>query len=141
MDIEALKAEIRESAEFSYSRSGGPGGQNVNKRDTKVTVKLAVSSLRVPDEHALRRLRRRLASRINSEDCIVIQVMTHRTQGRNREEALLRLEDMVIRSLRPDPKPRRATVPSGAAKERRLASKKRRSAVKEGRRRIGGTEE
>ncbi len=130
MDREALRQEIREKTELSYSRSGGPGGQNVNKRDTKVTARLSVAELEVPEEAALSRLRRRMVTRINAEGFIVIQSETTRSQGRNREDALERMEQLVVTALRPDPRPRKASRPSRAAKERRLSSKKRRGTVK-----------
>ena len=135
VDRDVLRQEIRTKSELSYSRSGGPGGQNVNKRDTKVTAKLRVSDLELPDPAALERLRLRLGTRINSEDCIVVQAETTRSQGRNREEALERMEGLIWTALRPDPRPRKATRPSRAARERRLQSKKRHGALKAGRRR------
>lgn len=134
MDRNELRREIREKTELSYSRSGGPGGQNVNKRDTKVTARLAVDELESPNEAALSRLRRRLEARINADGCIVIQAESTRSQGRNREEALDRLETLISAALRPDPRPRKATRPSRSARERRLKSKKQRGNIKVARR-------
>ena len=138
MDRDALRSEIRRKAELSYSRSGGPGGQNVNKRDTKVTARLRISELEEPGEPGLARLAGRLESRLTTDGCLVLQADGERSQARNREDVLNRLEDLVVRALRPDPKPRRPSRPSGAARERRLAEKKRRSALKEARGRFRG---
>ncbi len=141
MNWNELRKEIREKTVTTFSRSGGPGGQNVNKRDTKVTARLPLDSLETPDPASLERLRHRLASRISSEGSIVIQVDTHRSQGRNREEALERMETLVRAALRPNPRPRKATAPSRASRERRLESKKRRSSVKASRRKPSGSED
>ena len=140
MDREKLKQEIRRSVRFSFSRSGGPGGQNVNKRDTKVTAKLDVGLLSV-DTEGMARLRGCLQNRINGEGMVVIQVDGARTQGLNRRIALERLEIMIFAALGSRPRPRYASKPSRAAKERRLAAKKRRSAVKSRRLRAVPNEE
>ena len=140
MDREKLKQEIRRSVRFSFSRSGGPGGQNVNKRDTKVTAKLDVELLSV-DMESMARLKRCLMNRMNGEGMVVIQVDGARTQGLNRRIALERLEIMVTAALRSRPRVRYVSKPSRAAKERRLAAKKRRAAVKSRRLRAVPNEE
>ena len=136
MKGDTLRSRIRESTQFSFSRSGGPGGQNVNKRDTKVTARLDLRGLSEAGEADVARLRRRLANRINSAGVLVIQVDGERSQARNREIALERLEGLVTEALRPDPKPRRRRQPSRAAEERRMSGKKRRAAVKRRRYRV-----
>ncbi len=136
MDSETLREEIRSKAELSFSRSGGPGGQNVNKRDSKVTIHLAVDELEVPGEAGIAKIKQQLAARINSEGFLVIQVDGERSQLRNREEAFRLLETLLLQALRPDPKPRKKTKPSRAAKERRIRSKKKRSSLKNSRGRV-----
>jgi len=138
MDTRNLRDEIRSKAELSYSRSGGPGGQNVNKRDTKVTVKLKVENLIIPGKAGIEKIKRRLSTRISIEGYLVIQAEGERSQGRNRDEAFERLEALIIHALRPDPKPRKKTKPGRAAKERRIQSKKRRSRIKNSRGRVTG---
>ena len=138
MDRNALREEIRAKAELSYSRSGGPGGQNVNKRDTKVTVRLAVYELESPGSAGLDKIRRRLSTRISVEGFLVIQAEGERSQARNREEALDRIENLIFLALRPDPKPRKKTRPSRASKDRRIKGKKIRSQIKSGRGRVSG---
>jgi len=136
MNPDSLNEEIRNKAEITYSRSGGPGGQNVNKRDTKVTIHLKIDSLETPDDTEINRIRHRLSRRINSEGFLVLQADGERSQARNKEEALRRLETLILKALRPDPRPRKKTKPSRAAKERRIMGKKKRSRVKKGRGRV-----
>ncbi len=139
MDTKTLQEEIRSKAEISFSRSGGPGGQNVNKRDTKVTLHLSVDALEIPGEAGITKIKRRLSTRINSEGFLVIQADGERSQARNKEEALDRLESLIIHALRPDPKPRKKTKPTRTAKERRIKGKKIRSQIKKGRRQVSGS--
>ena len=115
-----------------FSRSSGPGGQGVNTTDSRVELvwDLGVSAL--PAE-LLDRLRRRLGSRLTG-DTLAVTASERRSQLRNREAARERLAGLVARALEPPPPPRRATRPSRGATERRIESKKRRSATKRTRR-------
>ena len=133
MDIGELKEEIARKTRLSFSRSGGPGGQNVNKRDTKVTAKLVIDELQVPGEAGRARIHRRLSHRLTRDGVLILQSDSERSQNRNREEVLSRLVHLILRVLRPDPRPRKATAPSRASKERRLQGKKRRSDIKKSR--------
>ena len=141
MDRDALRREIREKTELSYSRSGGPGGQNVNKRDTKVTARLELDLLEVPSPEEMSRLHRHLKNRLSTDGVLVLQAESTRSQSRNRVEALDRVEQLVATALRPDPRPRKPTRPSRAAKQRRLDAKKRRSGIKAARRKPGRGED
>lgn len=129
MDIEKLKDSIGRAAQFEFSRSGGPGGQNVNKVNTKVTAKVPFSAIEGLSEAERRQAASRLANRINAEGFLFVQVSEERTQGANRDRAFDRLLDLVVKAARRDP-PRIPTKPGRAAKERRLSSKKVRGQAK-----------
>jgi len=122
-------AELR----WRFSRSSGPGGQNVNTTDSRVELvfDLAGSDALGPAQRAraLRRLEGRLV-----EGCVVIAASEHRSQWQNRVAAQRRLVELLEEALKPPPPPRRPTKPTRGSKERRLAAKKQRSAITANRR-------
>jgi ribosome-associated protein len=133
MDTALLRQSIRDAAVLSYSRSGGPGGQNVNKVNTKVTLRFRPDALAGLSEAELARLREILAGRVTGEGEIVIAACEERSQRANQERAFARAEALVIAAARL-PKHRRPTKPSRAAREKRLQSKHVRGLKKAGRR-------
>ncbi len=114
---------------FSFSRSSGPGGQNVNKVATRVTVLWDVQSSKSVNDADRTRIRRRLAGRINREGILRVTSSRHRTRKANRTAALIRFAELLSTALERRP-PRVPTKPTRAAKERRLAGKRRRGLQK-----------
>jgi ribosome-associated protein len=133
LDLYLLRQSIHTAARFEFSRSGGPGGQNVNKVNTKVCLRIKTDDLMGFSEAEYRRLRETLASRITGEGELVINASEERSQRANLERAFARLEALAVSAARL-PKKRRPTRPPKAAREERLRTKKLRSLRKAGRR-------
>lgn len=123
--IELDEREIQET----FVRASGPGGQNVNKLSTAVELRFdARHSKSLPDEVSIR-LQHLAGRRLTKDGVIVIEAQRHRTQERNRADALERLVEL-IRAATFLPKPRKKTKPSRAARAERLEHKTRRGKVK-----------
>jgi len=129
MNAPELEELVRRLAVFSFSRAGGPGGQNVNKVSSRVTVRLPLSALPGLEAEARVRLAARLGRRVNAEGLVQLSVRDTRDQARNREIAIRRLVELLAAGLR-EPRQRHATRPSAGSRERRLAAKGRRSRAK-----------
>lgn len=131
--IEEIVSDIEKHGEFSFSRSGGPGGQNVNKVNTNVLLTMSISDLEVLSDSERRLVREKLSNRINSNDQLFVQAQQERSQLRNRRLAVGRLAELIAGALFKTAV-RKKTRPSRASKERRLNEKKRRSSIKKNRR-------
>jgi ribosome-associated protein len=115
--------------EERFIRASGPGGQNVNKLSTAVQLRFDVRHSPSLIGPVRARLERLAGSRLSKEGVLVITAQRHRTQERNRYDALARLIDLIRRAAIA-PTPRRPTKPTAAARAKRLQGKKRRSTVK-----------
>ncbi len=114
---------------FTASRSGGPGGQNVNKVATRVAVAFDLHRASTLSAEQKARIRERLASRISGDGILRVISQRHRTQAANRQAALERLVEL-LRAALSESAPRRPTHPPRAARERRVAEKRLRSRLK-----------
>ena len=131
MPIEITPQLVIPDSDFSLSfvRGSGPGGQNVNKVASAVQLRFDLEGTLALAEPVKRRLRALAGRRFTDEGAILIIARNHRTQEQNRRAAVDRLVDL-IRAALVAPKPRKATRPSRASKERRLESKSRQQRTK-----------
>jgi len=120
---------------YSFSRSGGPGGQHVNTTDSRVRLVWSMSESNVISGAAKTRLTDAHPSWVTTDGDVVLSADTHRSQHRNVEEARQRLAQAVHSCLRP-PKKRRPTKPTRASKRRRVDEKKQKSHTKKLRGRV-----
>jgi ribosome-associated protein len=114
---------------FVASRSGGPGGQNVNKVSSRMTLLFDVAGSPSLDEAQKAKIAERLATRINKESVLQVTSQRHREQGMNRAAALERFVDLLREALTDAPPRKRTRVPKGA-KRRRVEEKKKRGEIK-----------
>ena len=129
---EKLQIPLREF-EFSFARSSGPGGQNVNKVNTKATLIWEFDKSPSIPEAIKARFRERFGRRINKEGQVIIVSQRFRDQGRNVADCLAKLQEM-LQSVEKAPRKRMPTKPSKRAKQRRLDEKKKHSQKKQDRR-------
>lgn len=114
---------------MQFIRSSGPGGQNVNKVSTTVQLRFDAANCPGLSEQVRQRLRRLAGRRMTNEGILIIEASQFRTQGRNRENSLQRLIEL-IRAATELPKPRVKSRPTLASKKRRLEGKQQRGEIK-----------
>jgi len=132
-----MKIDLTKEIIFHTARSGGKGGQNVNKVETMVEGYFSIRGSGLLTEEQKAVLEQKLASRINADGMLQVRSQVHRTQLGNKGEVIRKMNAIIEAGLKKE-KRRVATKPSKAAKERRLGEKKRQGEIKAGRRRFRG---
>lgn len=128
--LKAIKnKQLEAEMQFAASRSSGPGGQHVNKVNTKVELRFHIGNSNLLSDNEKHRIRMKLSNKINNDDELVLVSQQARSMLKNKEAVVEKFYQLLMLALKPV-KPRRATKPTAASVEKRLHSKKLHSSLK-----------
>jgi ribosome-associated protein len=130
-----MKIDITKELIFQTARSGGKGGQNVNKVETMVEGYFSIRSSALLDDQQKAILEKKLAGKINADGFLQVRSQVHRSQLANKEEVIKKMHQLIEQGLKKE-KRRVATRPTKASKEKRVEAKKRQGQIKEGRKKV-----